>query len=138
MDLVALYESASAVYMITELLSGGEMGDWIVNKQTKELRTEDVSRIAYEMIDAIDYCHSKGIIHRDLKPENVMFTDLSDSAPLKVIDWGSSSLDASTPDYRHHTFAGSAFYVSPEMFLQMNKTDKTGPYSSKTDIWSIG
>jgi len=115
------------------------MRDWLVKKETSELRTEDVSRIAHELLDAINYCHSKGVIHRDLKPENVMFEDLSDDASLKIIDFGSSSMDPSDEvDLTHNTFAGSAFYVSPEMFLQMNKTDKTPPYSAKTDIWSIG
>ena len=89
MKLVGLYEGGSEVFIVTEFLAGGEMGDWVVKKETKELRTEDVSRIAYELLDALDFFHSKHIIHRDLKPANIMFSDLSDRATLKVIDFGS-------------------------------------------------
>jgi len=140
LELVALFESSNDVFMVTEFCAGGEMLDWIVNKKTDELRTEDVSRIAYELLDSIDYCHSLGIMHRDIKPQNIMFKTLEDNASLRLIDFGSGSFDSvvESPNLNHHTFAGSAFYISPEMFLQLRKSDKTPSYSFKTDIWSIG
>lgn len=35
-------------------------------------------------------CHEQGVIHRDLKPENFLFTDASETAQLKAIDFGLS------------------------------------------------
>lgn len=32
----------------------------------------DVRYYIYELLKALDYCHSKGIMHRDVKPHNVM------------------------------------------------------------------
>lgn len=140
LELVALYESSNDVFMVTEFCGGGEMLEWIVNKKTDELRTEDVSRIAYELLDSVDYCHSLGIIHRDIKPQNIMFKNLDDDSSVRLIDFGSGTFDSMVegPSLDHHTFAGSAFYISPEMFLQLKKTDKTPSYSVKTDIWSVG
>jgi serine/threonine protein kinase len=32
----------------------------------------DVRFYIYELLKALDFCHSKGIMHRDVKPHNVM------------------------------------------------------------------
>jgi calcium-dependent protein kinase len=36
-------------------------------------------------------CHEHGVIHRDLKPENFLFSDASETASLKAIDFGLST-----------------------------------------------
>ncbi|KAL7549103.1 hypothetical protein ACHAWF_012375 [Thalassiosira exigua] len=65
--------------------------------------------------------------------ENVMFCTTQSNSDLRLIDFGSGTLDdlnSGGEDDRHHTFAGTAFYISPEMF------QKT--YTAKTDVWSVG
>ncbi|KAE8712679.1 CBL-interacting serine/threonine-protein kinase 10 [Hibiscus syriacus] len=39
----------------------------------------------YELIKAVDFCHSKGAYHRDIKPENLL---LDENENLKVSDFG--------------------------------------------------
>jgi serine/threonine protein kinase len=133
----AIYETRSCLYMVTEFCAGGEMMEYVA-AQTTDLRTEDVSRIAFQLLSALDHCAKHGIIHRDIKPENVMFLDPAPGAAVRLIDFGSGCV---TKDHKpasnedgteslHTTFAGSAFYISPEMF------QKT--YTYKTDVWSAG
>lgn len=144
LKLVEVYESPSTIYVVTEYCEGGEMVPWVSSafKDSIGLRTEDVSRICYQMWSAIAHCAKHKVIHRDIKPQNVMFcTDEKDSE-LRLIDFGSGTMDglegsergnsdSNVDDTdRHHTFAGSAFYISPEMF------QKT--YTNKTDVWSAG
>lgn len=136
LKLVSVYESASMIYIVTEYCEGGEMMPWVSSAfKNSSLRTEDVSRICYQLWSAVDHCAKHRVIHRDIKPENVMFADTSKGSELRLIDFGSGTLNGLTDsppeeDDRHHTFAGSAFYISPEMF------QKT--YTSKTDVWSAG
>ncbi len=102
------------------------------------LRTEDVSRISYQLWSAVNHCAKHNVIHRDIKPENVMFCNAKKESELRLIDFGSGTYDGAVVEHsedgadvdRHHTFAGSAFYISPEMF-QRN-------YTPKTDVWSAG
>ena len=64
-----------------------------------------------------------------------MFCNNKRDSELRLIDYGSGTLDDVTNPQQHdvdehHTFAGSAFYISPEMFQKM--------YTTKTDVWSAG
>ena len=82
-----------------------------VAKQKEDLRTEDVSRIAYQMLDAVDHCSKNKIIHRDIKPENAMFVTEEPGSELRLIDFGSGT--NRVVEGLHTTFAGTPFYNSP-------------------------
>ena len=69
MALEGVYETSRMIYLVTEYCGGGEMMEY-VSKQEEDLRTDDVSRIAFQMLDAVNHCAQHGIIHRDIKPEN--------------------------------------------------------------------
>ena len=46
----------------------------------------DIRGYLYELLRALDYCHSMGIMHRDVKPHNVMIDH--ENRRLRLIDWG--------------------------------------------------
>lgn len=149
LKLEALYESGSTVYVITEYCAGGEMMEYVTNAYPGGIRTEDASRIAYQLLSAVDHCAKHNVIHRDIKPENIMFKTTERGAELRLIDYGSGTMDddqslTNAPDkttattrtadgadlLTHTTFAGSAFYISPEVFQRT--------YTQRADIWSAG
>jgi calcium/calmodulin-dependent protein kinase I len=69
--LLALYEDAKAFYIVTELCTGGELFDRIVQWQFSEKEVRDIVRT---LAEALVHIHSKGIVHRDLKPENILLS----------------------------------------------------------------
>ena len=63
----------------------------------------DVRYYMYELLKAIDYCHSKGIMHRDIKPHNVMID--AKQRKLRLIDWGLSEFYHPKQTYNTRTAA---------------------------------
>jgi serine/threonine protein kinase len=67
-----IYESPRALYMITDYCGGGQMMEY-VSKLQVDLTSEDVSRVSYQLLSALNHCCKHHVIHRDIKPENIMF-----------------------------------------------------------------
>lgn len=64
----AFYEDNDAFYIVTELMTGGELFDRIVSRSVYgEREARDIVRT---LAEALDYCHAHGVVHRDLKPES--------------------------------------------------------------------
>ena len=121
----AIIEDAENYYIVMEYCKTGELFDYIVAHQY--LSEEESSVLFYQLINGVEYIHSKGIAHRDLKPENLLLTE---SNILKIIDFGLSH------EFDKINFlatkCGSPSYAAPEII-------KGGKYDGfKTDIWCCG
>ena len=127
LDISAVYETPRVIYLITELCAGGDMYQYLSNREN-DLRTDEVSRISFQLLSAVDHCAKNDVINRDIKPENTMFVSPSSDSQLRLIDFGSGTNKC--VEGFHTTFAGTAFYISPEMFQNT--------YTQKTDVWSAG
>ena len=91
----ACYETDKILYLVLELLTGGELFDSII--AAGHYSEADARKLAITLLDAIKYLHSRGIAHRDLKPENILLKDASEAAAVKVTDFGLSKIFA--PDH---------------------------------------
>eukprot|EP01113_Clastostelium_recurvatum_P002910 TRINITY_DN11256_c0_g1_i4.p1 TRINITY_DN11256_c0_g1~~TRINITY_DN11256_c0_g1_i4.p1 ORF type:complete len:695 (-),score=161.73 TRINITY_DN11256_c0_g1_i4:9-2012(-) len=129
-NIVRLYDviqedSSGRVYLILELVSGGELFDYIVARgrvQEKEAR-----RFFRQVLSGLEYCHANLICHRDLKPENIL---LDSSGNVKINDFGFSNMIR--PGKLFTTFCGSPIYAPPEIILEKAYN---GP---EVDVWSFG
>ena len=112
-------------YIVMEYCKLGELFDYIVEK--KRLDEEEAAVFFYQLINGVEYIHSKGIAHRDLKPENLLLTE---DKVLKIIDFGLSH------EFNEEEFlktkCGSPSYAAPEI-LAKPKYD-----GFKIDIWCCG
>nr|XP_010924072.1 CBL-interacting protein kinase 8 isoform X2 [Elaeis guineensis] len=126
---VRLYEvlaSRTKIYIILEFITGGELFDKIVHRG--KLSEADSRRYFQQLIDGVDYCHSKGVYHRDLKPENLL---LDSQGNLKISDFGLSAVPAEGVSLLHTT-CGTPNYVAPEVLSHK------GYDGAIADIWSCG
>ena len=71
--LLEVFEEGSDFYIVTELVSGGELFDRIVSKSHyTEKEARDLIKI---MLETLAYMHENDVVHRDLKPENLLLTN---------------------------------------------------------------
>ena len=73
--------------------AGGDLFDQLESRPASF--NEPVSaHTIYQLLKAIEFCHTQNIVHRDLKPANIVITEKVDSthplnrAHFKIIDFG--------------------------------------------------
>jgi 3-phosphoinositide dependent protein kinase-1 len=156
------FQDERSLYFVLDLATGGELLGTLkrvclvihiweaVEAESFKLGTfdEECTRFyAAQILDTIEYMHSKAVIHRDLKPENVL---LDEKMHIKITDFGTAKIldpprrppeegegnDAGDPlegidNTKANSFVGTAEYVSPELL-----TDKAACKAS--DLWAFG
>ena len=124
--------SRTKIFIVLELVTGGELFDKIVEQG--KFNETTARKYFHQLVAGTAYCHKQGVCHRDLKPENLLL-DLHEN--LKISDFGLSSLyeqAAGETDRATllHTTCGTPNYVAPEVLA-----DK-GYDGAQADTWSIG
>ncbi|CAF1384525.1 unnamed protein product [Rotaria sordida] len=124
----AFYNSPT-VYIVTELMRGGELFDKIC--QEKSLSERESAKIMYVIIKTVEQLHRNSIVHRDLQPRNIMYLDESRRpSSLRIVDFGFAKQQRAengllmTPCFTKE-------YAAPEVLSRKK-------YDESCDIWSLG
>ncbi|RKP04714.1 kinase-like domain-containing protein [Thamnocephalis sphaerospora] len=88
----------------------------------------DVRYYIFELLKALDFCHSKGIMHRDVKPHNVMIDH--EKRQLRLIDWGLAEFYH--PGTEYNVRVASRYFKGPELLVDFQE------YDYSLDMWSLG
>ncbi|XP_062052971.1 serine/threonine-protein kinase SIK2 isoform X2 [Lepus europaeus] len=123
--LYQVMETKSMLYLVTEYAKNGEIFDYLANHG--RLNESEARRKFWQILSAVDYCHSRKIVHRDLKAENLL---LDNNMNIKIADFGFGNFFKSGELLA--TWCGSPPYAAPEVF---EGQQYEGP---QLDIWSMG
>ncbi|KIZ06605.1 hypothetical protein MNEG_1339 [Monoraphidium neglectum] len=97
------------VHIVMEYCEGGDLVKRIIDKGHYTER--DAAAAIRTVLEVIAYSHDMGCMHRDIKPDNCLLADTSDSAPLKIADWGYA--DFFRQGQKLKGDVGTSFYMAP-------------------------
>jgi serine/threonine protein kinase len=90
-------------------LCAGDL-DSVIRKLTFFRDDELIKSVFVQIIDALDFCHSRGVYHRDLKPANILVSSKTGDIEVFVADFGLATSNKMTA-----SSCGSPCFMSPGM-----------------------
>ncbi|CAG9327732.1 unnamed protein product [Blepharisma stoltei] len=120
-----IYEDEQHVHLILDYMEHGDLFARLTRRGS--FSEETAIKFTKNLLEVIEYVHSKNIIHRDLKPENILMMDKENDVDFKIADFGLATTSSKDLTSR----CGSPGYAAPELLWKT-------PYGFKVDIFSIG
>ena len=122
------YETKNHIWLIMEYCTGGDLLNVLL--QDTKLPEAAICHFGYDLMEGLQYIHSKSVVCCDLKPSNIL---LDEDGTLKFSDFGLSQLlgDIGTAT-AEQSKRGTPCYMAPELFRD------DGYHSFASDFWALG
>ena len=118
-------EKETKQYIILEYMPNNDLFYYATH--LNDINEQNIKKIFYKILKAVQQCHDKGICHRDLKLENIMFNEQNEPV---LCDFGYGGL--LNENEKFTDFVGTINYMAPEILRRI-------PYSGiRSDIFSLG
>jgi len=124
MGIVNSQQDIPCLYMVMDLIQGGELRDQMRNEDKTHLSESASKFYAACMLEGLSYMHRRDYVYRDLKGENVM---VDNEGYCVIIDLGFAKY---VPD-KTFTFCGTPIFIAPEVVLNKG-------HNKSADVWSLG
>ncbi|CAB9520491.1 MAP kinase-activated protein kinase 2 (Fragment) [Seminavis robusta] len=124
MSIVSSQQDEQCLYMVMDLLQGGELGSVMHTRKRKHLAEGSARFYGAGVLEGLSYMHRRFYIYRDLKGENVL---LDNDGYAVIVDLGFAKF---VPD-KTFTFCGTPLFIAPEIVLSKG-------HDKGADIWSYG
>ena len=123
-NLVATFQDERQLYMLIELVQGGELFS-IIHTETRDGIPNGNSRFyAACILESLAHLHHRSICYRDLKPENIL---IDQKGYCVLVDLGFAKIVVD----KTYTLCGTPEYLAPEIILSKG-------HDKGVDYWAFG
>jgi serine/threonine-protein kinase len=129
LNIVGIYDfgtTENSFYLAMEFIEGYNLSNFLMKYNPIPL--DVLLFIISEVVEGLDYAHSKGVVHRDIKPTNIM---IGSDGSVKISDFGLATISDLPSVTQEESTLGTPAYMSPEQALG-KKIDL------KSDLFSLG
>ncbi|XP_053780238.1 interferon-induced, double-stranded RNA-activated protein kinase [Desmodus rotundus] len=119
-------DSPECLFIQMELCDKGTLEQWINDRREKGTDKDLSLELFEQIVEGVNYIHSKALIHRDLKPSNIF---LVDTKQIKIGDFGLVTFQEY--DEKRTRDRGTPLYMSPEQI-------SSPEYGNEVDIFALG
>jgi serine/threonine protein kinase len=120
------FEEDDYQFIVMEYCPDGDLWEGIAHGQYAE--KDDLIRDVFtQVLESVEYCHSKSVFHRDIKPENILLSD--GGRRVLLADFGlacgspvSNELRCGSPWY----MSPGSYSSSPSLFLFADHSQNAG------------
>lgn len=132
--LYEVFETHKYVYMVMELLSGGNLQDHLTRKAG--FQGAEVRSIMRGVLAGIAHMHSRKVMHRDIKPSNILMRSAQsiEDENVCIADFGLATPVDLAGSYLFFR-CGTPGFAAPEI---INSTDPNNKYEDVCDVFSAG
>ena len=109
----------------------------IFQAQQKKFTVKTVAMIGIQMLDRLEFIHSKNIIHRDIKPDNFVLGLDNKSHIIYILDFGLSKKFRSSRTHQHIKFSVNKKLTGTARYASINAL-KGCEQSRRDDLEAIG
>ncbi len=122
--------------LIEELLGPPLLILWNSENNTKEHRLKAICMLALQILDRLEFIHSKNVIHRDIKPNNFLIGRKNPEI-IYLIDFGFAHKFKSSRTGKHIKFGRLSYFIGSEKFCSINANNYY-QQSRRDDLESLG
>lgn len=129
-NIIQIYDSFSennTAYYVMEYCNGIDLRRY-TNNFTRKLEYDEGLNILYQIMNGLEYVHSKGILHRDIAPDNIYVTK---NNTVKILDFGAARKEMD----QYNKELSVIVKVGYAPIEQYGGRGMQGPY---TDIYALG
>ncbi|MEM9899143.1 MAG: protein kinase [Pseudomonadota bacterium] len=80
-----VFEDNDTAYMAMDFVEGRDLLE--IAEGTEVIAPDAFERIAFKLLDAVEFIHTEGVLHRDISPDNILLS--TDNEPV-LIDFGAA------------------------------------------------